>query len=93
MNTPHEDQSKPSSCCGSPRDAVSRRAFLKLSGAAGVEWYFGYQPLPIGGDLDVEDFRTRAPMWRSMRIARQFIQTHLPFSAMRPADELLSDVL
>lgn len=61
-----------------------------FSGAAGVEWYFGYQPLPIGGDLDVEDFRTRAPMWRSMRIARQFIQTHLPFSAMGPADELLS---
>ncbi|HVS17606.1 MAG TPA: DUF5060 domain-containing protein [Planctomycetota bacterium] len=61
-----------------------------LSGAAGVEWYFGYQPLPIGGDLDVEDFRTRAPMWRSMRIARQFITTNLPFTSMQPADYLLS---
>lgn len=61
-----------------------------LSGAAGVEWYFGYQPLPIGGDLDVEDFRTRAPMWRFMRIAREFVTTYLPFPAMRPADDLLS---
>lgn len=61
-----------------------------FSGAAGVEWYFGYQPLPIGGDLDVEDFRTRAAMWRYMRQARQFVTTHLPFPAMRPADGLLA---
>lgn len=61
-----------------------------LSGSAGVEWYFGYKPLPIGGDLDVEDFRTRAAMWRFMRFARQFVTTHLPFQDMRPADPLLS---
>jgi hypothetical protein len=61
-----------------------------FSGAAGVEWYFGYQPLPIGGDLDVEDFRSREPMWRYMRYARQFVTTHLPFAGMAPADYLLS---
>lgn len=61
-----------------------------FSGAAGVEWYFGYQPLPIGGDLDVEDFRSREAMWRYMRFARQFLTSNLPFPAMRPSDGLLS---
>jgi hypothetical protein len=61
-----------------------------FSGGAGVEWYFGYQPMPIGGDVDTEDFRSRADMWRSMRFARTFIETWLPFPAMRPGDSLLT---
>jgi len=61
-----------------------------FSGAAGIEWYFGYQPLPIGGDLDVEDFRSREPMWRFMRIAREFLAANLPFPVMRPDDGLLT---
>ncbi len=61
-----------------------------FSGAAGVEWYFGYQTNPSGGDLDVEDFSTREPMWRYMRFARKFIEANLPFQLMSPSDGLLS---
>lgn len=60
-----------------------------LSGAAGIEWYFGYHPLPLGGDVRAEDFRTRQPMWRYTRIARTFLE-ELPFWRMEPADGLLS---
>lgn len=56
-----------------------------------VEWYAGYHSLPLGGDVKLEDFRTRQDMWRFMKIAREFMQTHLPFWEMQPADHLLSD--
>ncbi len=56
-----------------------------------LEWYAGYHELPLGGDLRLEDFRTRQPMWRSMRIAREFMLAHLPFWEMQPADELVLD--
>ena len=55
-----------------------------------VEWYMGYHDLPLGGDLKVENFRTREVMWNQMRYAREFMQKHLPFWEMSPADELLS---
>lgn len=60
-----------------------------LSGAGGVEWFMGYHPLPLGGDLRVEDFRTRAEMWPWMRIAREFALA-LPLESMAPASELLT---
>lgn len=60
-----------------------------FSGGAGVEWYMGYHPLPLGGDLNVEDFRTRERMWRYMRYARRFMEENLPFHRMSPADERL----
>ncbi|MBP6788217.1 MAG: DUF5060 domain-containing protein, partial [Candidatus Promineofilum sp.] len=41
-----------------------------FSGAGGIEWYLGYHPLPVGGDLNVEDFRTRAEMWAYAAHAR-----------------------
>ena len=56
-----------------------------------LEWYAGYHDLPLGGDVKLEDFRTRQPMWRSMRIARQFMEDHLPYWEMEPADELVLD--
>jgi len=59
-----------------------------LSGAAGVEWYFGYHSLPLGGDMRCEDFRTREPMWKATWIARQFL-TDLPLETMVPSDGLL----
>jgi len=59
-----------------------------LSGAAGVEWYFGYHKLPLGGDMRCEDFRTRKEMWKATWIARQFI-AELPLETMVPADGLL----
>lgn len=61
-----------------------------FSGAGGVEWYLGYHPLPVGGDLDVEDFRTRADMWAYALYARRFLEENTPFWLMAPADALLS---
>lgn len=53
-----------------------------------IEWYAGYHDLPLGGDVKLEDFRTRQPMWYYMRVARELMQT-LPFWEMEPADELV----
>ena len=54
-----------------------------------IEWFFGSHPLPAGGDTTASDFRFRENMWRSMRIARQFMENELPFWRMQPADELV----
>jgi hypothetical protein len=61
-----------------------------FSGAGGVEWYLGYHPLPVGGDLNVEDFRTRAEMWAYAAHARRFLEENTPFWLMAPADDRLS---
>ncbi len=61
-----------------------------FSGAGGVEWYLGYHDLPVGGDLNVEDFRTRADMWAYAAYARRFLEENTPFWLMAPADDLLS---
>ncbi len=55
-----------------------------------LEWYFGYHPLPLGGDLTAGDFRQREATWETMRYARLFMETELPFWRMQPADELVS---
>ncbi len=55
-----------------------------------IEWYMGYHNLPLGGDLRVEDFRTREVMWIQMANARRFMQQALTFWEMEPADDLLS---
>ncbi|MDX1400322.1 MAG: DUF5060 domain-containing protein, partial [Kiloniellales bacterium] len=54
-----------------------------------VEWFFGSNRLPPGGDQSTEDFRTREEMYRYMRYAREFLETHTPFWDMEPADGLL----
>lgn len=54
-----------------------------------LEWYAGYYDLPPGGDLNLEDFRTREAMWRYTWYARRFMEENLPFWAMTPADERL----
>ncbi len=61
-----------------------------LSGSGGVEWYFGYHALPLGGDLKTEDFRTREEMWRYTRYARLFLEA-VPFWEMEPRDDLLAN--
>ncbi len=61
-----------------------------FSGAAGIEWYAGDHSLPLGGDMNLEDFRTREEMWRSMRVAREFMEAELPFWEMQPHDLLVS---
>jgi len=55
-----------------------------------LEWYFGYHDLPLGGDIRTEDFRTRQDMYRYMKIAREFMEQHLPFSQMEPSDSLFA---
>ncbi len=55
-----------------------------------LEWYAGYHNLPPGGDINLEDFRTREAMWRYTWYARRFMEENLPFWAMGPADGLLT---
>lgn len=57
-----------------------------MAGGAGVQWYFGYS-LP-NNDLNLEDFRSRAEVWRQTDIALDFFNDHLPFEEMSHADEL-----
>ncbi len=54
-----------------------------------LEWYAGYHELPLGGDVRLEDFRTREEMWAYTWHARKFMQENLPFWEMEPADNLL----
>ena len=55
-----------------------------------LEWYFGYHGLPLGGDMRTEDFSQRESMFRYTRIAREFIESNLPFWQMTPNDDSLS---
>ena len=61
-----------------------------LFSGGNIEWYFGSQPLPLGGDTTAENFRLREDMWRQMRYAREMMQRELPFWRMTPADNLVS---
>lgn len=72
-------------------DELRKRILYDVYFSGGtLEWYGGYHELPLGGDMRLEDFRTREAMWHYMRFARQFMATHLPFWQMIPADALLS---
>lgn len=55
----------------------------------GIEWYCGYHPLPLGGDVRLEDFRTREEMWRYSRIAREFLEDHFDLARATPGDHLV----
>ncbi|MGQ7846947.1 DUF5060 domain-containing protein [Granulosicoccus sp. 3-233] len=61
-----------------------------LFSGGNIEWYFGYEPLPVGGDIDAGDFRQREGMWQQMRLAREMMQRELPFWLMEPADWRIS---
>ncbi|NNJ27585.1 DUF5060 domain-containing protein [Alienimonas chondri] len=53
--------------------AVRRALWANLlSGGSGAEWYFGYK-FPHN-DLNLEDFRSRANVWRFSKIAREFAE-------------------
>lgn len=58
-----------------------------MAGGAGVEWYFGYK-YPHA-DLNAEDWRSRANMWKQTHIALEFFNEHLPFWEMQSSDELV----
>ena len=53
-----------------------------LSGAAGVEWYFG--AYTQGNDLTLEDWRSRDHLWELTRYTLDFFQENLPYWEMRP---------
>ncbi|MBI1372134.1 MAG: DUF5060 domain-containing protein [Phycisphaera sp.] len=57
-----------------------------MAGGSGVEWYFGYK-YPHN-DLNCEDWRSRAELWKQTHAAVSFFQQHLPFAEMHPADGL-----
>lgn len=60
-----------------------------LFSGGNIEWYFGYSPLPVGGDIDAGNFRYREGMWQQMRYAREMMQREMPFWQMQGADELV----
>jgi hypothetical protein len=60
-----------------------------LFSGGGVEWYLGAPGLPLGGDVSIEDFRTREDMWRYSRIAREFLEQNFAFSEAVPLDEIV----
>ena len=61
-----------------------------LFSGGNIEWYAGYFTLPLGGDLRMEDFRTREEMWNYTWYARKVLENNLPFWAMKPMDSLVS---
>ena len=54
-----------------------------------IEWYTGYHELPLGGDLRLEDFRTRDEMWNYTWYARKLLEEHVPFWELEPHDDLI----
>jgi len=58
-----------------------------LSGAAGVEWYFGANSRYH--DLNTEDWRSRDRLWELTSHAVDFFQKQLPFWEMRPEHGLI----
>ncbi len=59
-----------------------------LSGAAGVEWYFGAK-YPHN-DLSSEDWRQRDRLWDLTRHAHRFIEAYLPYWDMTSAKSLVN---
>ncbi|WP_282159623.1 DUF5060 domain-containing protein [Ulvibacterium marinum] len=59
-----------------------------LSGAAGVEWYFGANNRYH--DLNTEDWRTRDRLWEITDYALNFFRAHLPYWEMRPEHGLIN---
>jgi len=60
-----------------------------LSGAAGVEWYFGAK-YPHN-DLSSEDWRQRNRLWQLTSYAQQFFEQYLPYWDMHPAHTLVNN--
>ncbi|WP_394746955.1 Kelch repeat-containing protein [Spongiimicrobium salis] len=56
-----------------------------LSGAAGVEWYFGARH--PHNDLTSEDWRQRDRLWELTKHAIGFFTEHLPYWEMKPSHE------
>ncbi|MDF1549050.1 MAG: DUF5060 domain-containing protein, partial [Bacteroidales bacterium] len=59
-----------------------------LSGAAGVEWYFGANTAQ--NDLNTEDWRLRNQLWEITNYAKIFLNSHLPYWEMQPEHGLVN---
>lgn len=59
-----------------------------LSGAAGVEWYFGANNRYH--DLNTEDWRSRDRLWEITDFALNFFQENLPYWEMAPDHALIN---
>lgn len=59
-----------------------------LSGAAGVEWYFGAKH--PHNDLNSEDWRQRDRLWELSAHAKSFFEKHLPYSKMTPLTDVMN---
>ncbi|MEO1011670.1 MAG: DUF5060 domain-containing protein [Bacteroidota bacterium] len=59
-----------------------------LSGAAGVEWYFGANNRYH--DLNTEDWRSRDRLWEITKHAMDFFEEHLPYWEMLPEHDLVN---
>ncbi len=80
----------PTGLTDSNADDVRKRVLYDaLFSGGGVEFYLGWHNLPLGGDLSLEDFRTRDDMWTYVGFARRFMEAELPFWEMDPDDSLL----
>ena len=88
----HADEHTPYTQGATDTNAVDLRKrvlYDVLFSGGGLEWYAGWHDLPLGGDLTLEDFRTRAEIFDYSRIAREFLEMHTPFWNMEPLDALL----
>lgn len=59
-----------------------------LSGAAGVEWYFGANNKH--NDLNTEDWRTRDRLWDLTNYAMIFFESHIPYWEMASEHSLMN---
>ncbi|MEO1012613.1 MAG: putative collagen-binding domain-containing protein, partial [Bacteroidota bacterium] len=58
-----------------------------MAGAAGVEWYFGWENPP--NDLNAEDWRSRNNLWEQSKVAKDFF-SQIEYTRMRSMDSLIS---
>jgi hypothetical protein len=89
----HMDENTPwwEGVSASNQDDLRKRALYDVLFSGGqIEWYFGFHDLPLGSDLDAEDFRQREPIWEYSAHARRLLELHMPFWRMEPMDWLLS---
>jgi len=59
-----------------------------LSGASGVEWYFGANTAQ--NDLNAENWRLRDQLWSISNHAKVFFEEYLPYWEMTPKPELIN---
>ncbi len=59
-----------------------------MSGAAGVEWYFGAKH--PHNDLNSEDWRQRDRLWELTNYATNFFEEYLPYWEMEPEHSLIN---